>query len=463
MLRRTAVLCLLLASSLSFAESLDEYTKNYMKARGIPAVVWGIFKDGKVIKSQAYGLANVELNVPATTTNIFEIGSVSKQFTATALLMLMEQGKLTLDDRLDKYVPEVPEKWKPVTVKQLLSHSSGIPDIEEIFGYDSYRNIYTPKAIIDVANSRPMDFEPGKGWHYSNTGYFLLAMILEKITGKPYGPYLKETLFDPLGMTHTRESSPTVVIPNRASGYQMTEAGLGNRDAMQPTACSGAGTLVSDLADMAKWDAAITNHRFLKPETQEMMWTATQIPEGPVPYGFGWFNSPWRGHPSVEHSGGTAGYSCDYRRFHDLGFSVMVFTNLYATGVEGIEIRAADTISPGLSYVSAKAIAEPVKGQREKFLEAMTAVSKNEPSPLITDKMWKAYTDASRKSWKERLADMKVFELIEHEKHAERQTSLGEPVVETYIYRLVTSKDEIFIRIMLTPDGKIALQNRLDY
>jgi len=463
--RTAAALVFIFAASRSFADRLDDYVTGYMKQRNIPAVVWGVFKDGKVVKSRAYGLANVELNVPASTNNVFEIGSVSKQFTATALLMFYEEGKIKLEDRIDQYIADLPESWRSVTIRQLLSHTSGIPDIEEIFGYDSYRNIYTVKQIIDVANSKPMDFRPGGSWHYSNTGYFLLGQVLEKVSGKPYGTLLKERIFVPLGMSHTRESDPTEVIPNRAAGYQRTKSGgLGNRDAMQPTACSGAGTIVSNLEDMAKWDAAITHHRFLKAATQEMMWTAAQTSSGPVDYGFGWFISPWRGHPSVEHSGGTAGYSCDFRRFHDSGISVMVFTNLYATGVEGIVIRAADSAVPGLSLVSSKPIAEPPPSRREMFLKAMADVGRGgSGSPYITEAMWKAYSEPSHRIWKDRLADLKRFELMSHEQYAPRKTALGESVVETFTYRLVTSKDTFYVVYMLTAEGKIALQTRLEY
>jgi len=459
--RPSVFVALLCAVALAQADKLDTFVRGDMAARQIPAVVWGVFKDGKVVKSRAYGFANVELRVPATTETVFEIGSVSKQFTATTLLMLMEEGKLGLDDRLDKYLEGLPEPWRGVTLRQLLTHTSGIPDIEEIFGYDSYRNIYTTQAIIEVANSKPMDFQPGQRWHYSNTGYYLLGLVLQKVSGKSYSAFLKERIFDPLGMSHTRESDPTAVIPNRAAGYQVDDAGvLRNRDAMQPTACLGAGTLISNLEDMAKWDAAITTHRFLKASTQKLMWTPVETSEGPYPYGFGWFISPLRGHVGVEHSGGTAGFSCDYRRFHDSGYSVMVFTNLYATGVGGTELRVADLVMPGISYTSAKPIPDK-PGRRETLLKAMADVAKGgSGSPYITEKMWTSYSEASHKAWKDRLASLRRFELISYQKHEPTQTPLGESVVETCMYRLVTKNQELFITFKLTPEGKIALQIR---
>lgn len=432
-----------------------------MTERKISAVAWGIFKDGKVVKSRAYGLASVELKAPATTETVFEIGSVSKQFTATGILLLMEEGKVGLEDRIDKYVADLPEAWRPVTLRQLLTHTSGIPDIEEIFGYDSYRNIYTTKAIIEVANSKPMDFAPGEDFHYSNTGYYLLGLVLEKVSGKPYSAFLKERIFDPIGMAHTRESDPTAVIPNRAAGYQVDDAGnLKNRDAMQPTACLGAGTLVSTLEDMAKWDGAITRHRLLKPATQRMMWTPVVTKKGIRQYGFGWFTGTYRGHPAVEHSGGTAGFSCNYRRFQDSGYACMVFTNLYATGFGGIELRVMDTVMPGISYITRKAIPDK-PGRREAFLKAMGEVAQGGVgSSLITEKMWASYPEVSRKDWKERLAGLRRFELIAYEKHAPRRTPAGESIVETCVYRLAMKDKDLYIVFMLTPEGKIASQIR---
>ncbi len=463
-LRILPAIGLALTVSLCRADQLDEYARHYMADAHIPAVVLGVFKGGSVVMSRAYGFSNLESRTRATRDNVFEIGSVSKQFTATVALMLMQEGKLRLDDPISMYVDKLPAPWRTVTIRQLLNHTSGVPDIENIFGYDSYRNIYTTQQIIEVANSKPMDFKPGEGWSYSNTGYYLLGLCLERVTGKPYAQVMKERIFDPLGMTHTGESNPTQVISNRSSGYQVTDEGvLENRDAMQPSACKGAGTLVSTLADMAKWDEAITKNRFLKPEVQQMMWTSTHIPKGDVGYGFGWFISPWKGHASVEHSGGTAGFSCDYRRFQDLGFSVMVFTNLYATSPGGIPIRAADMISPGLSYMSAKSIPEAVPGRRRFLLDAMAVVAKDgERPPTITETMWKSCAKISHQVWKQRLAHLDKFELIDDQKYSARKSPLGEDVVETCTYRLVTGRDTTFIVFELTPDGRIAIQSRQD-
>ncbi|RYG43312.1 class A beta-lactamase-related serine hydrolase [bacterium] len=462
--RAGGVLGCLAMAAVAMADDLDAYVRNYMKERHVPAGVWGVFKDGKVVKSRAYGRANLELNVRATSDSVFEIGSVSKQFTATALLMLMEEGRLSLDDRIEKYVGDLPEGWRPVTLRQLLEHTSGIPDMEEIFGYESYRNIYTPAQIVQIANTRPMTFKPGEGFRYSNTGYFLAGLALEKVSGKPYGRFLQERIFGPLGMAHTRESDPTGIIPDRVQGYRFYNGGLEVRDPMQPSACLGAGTLVSNLEDMAKWDAAITGHRLLKPETQAMMFKEARTPQGPTGYGLGWFVSPWRGRTSYEHSGGTAGFSCDYRRFPEAGISAMMFTNLYDAPLGGTLYRAADLVSPGISYASLKPMPEPVAGVREKLLAAMTAVSKGGPRPdAISEKMWATYGPNARDAWRDRLANIKSFELLLRERYKARKNALGEEHIETYLYRLTNEKQVMYIEFQMNPQGQIVLQARRDY
>jgi len=432
----------------------------------VPAVAFGVFHDGKIERSGAYGLASVELNAPATLDTVFEIGSVTKQFTATLILMLTEQNKLNLNDRIDKHLANLPETWRGVTIHQLLNHTSGIPDIEEIFGYDSYRNIYTYDQIIAVANSKKVDFPAGTGMHYSNTGYFLLAHILENVEGRPYGDILRQRILSPIGMDHTRQSDPGDVISNRCAGYQLVGQGLRNRDAMQPSACLGAGTIVSTIGDMAKWDSAITRHRFLSAEDQNLMWQKTRLPNGETKnYGFGWVIDDLRGHPCVEHAGGTAGFSCDYRRFQDLGLSVVVFCSLYSgtdTGMGNIEIRAVDFVHPGLSYLSCKLITDDPK-IHAMLLKAMSDVAQGGTgSPYITVAMWKAYPDVSRQDWKDRLAHLESFDLLEHTQQAPADSGHGELTVETYVYKLKTGGRTLFIIFDLTADGKIALQRRTE-
>lgn len=447
-------------------DALDRYIEADSKARHIPAVVFGVFKNGKMLRSGAYGYVDLERRVRATTDTVFEIGSVSKQFTATLILKLMEEGKLSLDDPIGKFVKALPTEWQQIKLRNLLNHTSGVPDIEEIFGYESYRKQFTVAEIIQVANSRPMPFAPGAKSQYSNTNYYLLGLAVQTIERRTYSESLQERIFKPLGMPHTRESDPWAIIPNRAAGYMLTEQDeLVNRDPMQPTACLGAGTIVSTIADMAKWDAAINQHKILSKKSQDLMWVPAKLNDGTTTgLGLGWFISPWNGHPSVEHSGGTAGFSCDYRRFHDYGLSFMVFSNLYGIGVGNYGIRAVDTLQPGISYLTSPVLKADDSRVRTNFLAGMKDLASGAASsPHITPGMMERYNAISRADWKTRLKELVRFEPLVHEKYAPTDAGNGEMVTDTYIYRLTLKKTTLIITFKLTPDGKVAWQTRSDH
>jgi CubicO group peptidase (beta-lactamase class C family) len=312
------------------ADAVDDYVQAQMLQQHVPGVALGVLRDGKFIKEKAYGLADVERSVPVTTDTVFEIGSITKQFTATALMMLVDQGKIGLDDKLGRYRDDLPEAWRDVTIRQLLTHTSGIPDYEAIMGYGSYREVMTPEQVIGLAADRPMDFAPGTEWNYSNTGYFLLTLVLEKVSGVSYIQFVQTHIFAPLGMTHTRSSEPNDIIPLRAAGYAYEGGHLQNRDPIQPSATGGAAMIVSTLGDMAKWDAEQTAQTLLHKSDYAVMWTNTPLADGRLSgYGFGWFVSPRYGRQSLEHSGGTAGFTTEMLHLPDDHLSIIVLTNCY--------------------------------------------------------------------------------------------------------------------------------------
>ncbi len=258
---------------------MDGRIRAAMAHNNIPGVLIGVASRGQLVHLQSYGMANVELRVPVSDSTVFEIGSISKQFVAATVMLLTEEGRLGLDDAIDEYLPTLPSEWLGVTVRQLLTHTSGIPDYEEIQTYEAYRFRFTPEEIIRVAHSRPMDFEPGTGWYYSNTGYFLLSLIVERIEGRPLGRVLRARIFEPLGMNQTRLADPEDIIPHRASGYWMDRMGveLMNRDATQPSSTLGAGGILSSVYDMVKWDEALYGDQLLSEASKEAMWTPTVV------------------------------------------------------------------------------------------------------------------------------------------------------------------------------------------
>ncbi len=207
----------------SSSDAVDAYIEGRMQKRHIPGVSIAIVQDGKVVRLKGYGFANVELSVPATENSVYQLASVTKMFTATAVMMLVEDGKLGLDDKITDRLSDLPPAWKVVTVGQLLSHTSGIKSYTSVRDFHkSARKDYSQREILDLVAKEPLEFAPGEKWSYSNTGYFLLGMLIEKVSGKPYGEFLSERIFKPLGMTQTRVNDLRDVIKGRAKATPRT-------------------------------------------------------------------------------------------------------------------------------------------------------------------------------------------------------------------------------------------------
>ncbi len=310
---------------------LDKSITSFMEKSNVPGVQYSVVSMGKIIHQKSYGLANVELSVEVNENSVFEIGSISKQFVTAAVMLLHQEGKIGLDDPIHTYLAYLPSEWMGVTVRQLMTHTSGIPDYEEIRTYDAYRYRFTPEEVIKIAHSRPMDFEPGQGWYYSNTGYFLLSMIVERVDGKPLGKILKARIFDPLGMVNTRFADPEAIIANRVSGYWVNKAGeLINRNPTETSSTLGAGGILSSAHDLALWDNALNGTELLSAASKTQMWTSVKLPNGKdSEYGFGWEVSDYKGLKSQHHNGQVAGFLAYFYRFPEQNVAFIVFLNRY--------------------------------------------------------------------------------------------------------------------------------------
>lgn len=269
-----------------------------------------VAKDGQVIYRKAFGLADLELNVPMKPEMVFRIGSITKQFTAIAILQLMEQGKLSLQDEITKYIPDYPMHGHSITIEHLLTHTSGIKSYTNVPMFrEMIRTDLKPEEIIEKNKALPMEFAPGKKWNYNNSGYIMLGYIIEKVTGKTYPEYLQENFFTPLGMTSSYYGDNTRIIKNRASGYQPGEGGTVNADYLSMTLPYAAGSIMSTVDDLYKWNRALHSYRLVKKETLDMAHTSYKLTDGkPVGYGYGWSLSELQGSRSIEHGGGINGY-----------------------------------------------------------------------------------------------------------------------------------------------------------
>jgi D-alanyl-D-alanine carboxypeptidase len=309
--------CVLLAQT----DRTDTYVATQMKRRSIPGLALAVIRHGKVIKMRGYGLANVELGVRVNPDTVFQLASLSKQFTAAAILALMEAGKVGLNDPISRYLPDTPEEWKTITIKHLLTHTAGFPGSGiEYFKTLPERPNYTTAQMFKAATAEMMTFAPGEQWRYSNVGYFLLGMVIEKASGQSYRDFLADRIFKPLNMVASSVYNPSAIIKNRADTYTLRDGVLiHNRRPRFELASSGG--VLSSVTDLVKWDAALESGKLLKPSSLQTMWTAVRLNSGAAyPYGFGWFVDERRGNRVISHGGSTG---TEYSRYPDEKLTVI--------------------------------------------------------------------------------------------------------------------------------------------
>ena len=318
-----------LASAADQADPVDNYVLAEMATQHIPGLALLVSRGGHVIRAQGYGLANVELQVPVKPETIFQSGSVGKQFTATAVMMLVEEGKIALDDPLPKYFPDAPAPRTQVTVRQLLSHTAGFTDYPN--GFDM-RKDYTEAELLKIVEAIPLAYQPGTSWNYSNLGYLTLGIVIHKVTGEFYGDFLQDRIFRPLDMNSARIISEADIVPNRSAGYRLLNGELKNQEWVAPTLNTTAdGSLYFSIVDLAKWDAALYTEKLLKRSSLEQMWTVAKLQDGQPNsghYGFGWLTGKRNGHSVVEHEGSWQGFETDISRYLDDKLTVAVLANL---------------------------------------------------------------------------------------------------------------------------------------
>jgi len=274
-----------------------------------PGAVFLVAKAGQPVYLKAFGLANLELEVPMTPENVFEIGSMTKQFTAVSILLLEEQGKLQLDDLITKFIPDYPTHGKTITIHHLLTHTSGI---KSFTGMKSLRTIerqdLTPKELVDFFKNEPMDFEPGAEFKYNNSGYVILGYVIELVSGQSYADFVQEHIFQKLGMNASQYASHTQVIPNRAYGYHQ-KGHYVNKNYVSLSLPYASGSLMSGANDLLIWNEALKNDRLLKAETKAKLFRSYSLNNGDkINYGYGWHIVSLGESASYEHGGSIFGF-----------------------------------------------------------------------------------------------------------------------------------------------------------
>jgi D-alanyl-D-alanine carboxypeptidase len=310
-------------SSSSPSDAVDALVAAQMADRHIPGVALAVVRGGKVIKAAGYGIADLEHQVPVTPETVFKIGSVSKQFIATGIMLLAQDGKLTVDDPVAKFFTDAPQSWPPITVRHFLTHTSGV--VREGPAFDPMK-AQSDSIVVSSAFGLPLVFPTGSEYQYCNVCYFALADIIARVSGQPWDAYLEERVFRPVGMSATRTTTTTAVVPHRARGYTWRDGRYENAPELLAVRPSGA--FLSNVLDLARWEAALNEDKVLTKASREQMYTPARLTYGNMSaYGFGWDLNPLVGHRRIHHGGSLPGFRAEMARFPDDDLAVIVLTN----------------------------------------------------------------------------------------------------------------------------------------
>ncbi len=344
------------------AVTLSVALQNAVQANKTPAAEIGVVRSGKLVVDDAYGMANMRRRVPATPQTQFEIGSVTKQFTAAAILQLKEQGKLNLTDPLGKYVPEY-QRGKDITIEQLLWQVSGVPNYTDVNHFVHIAGS-TPGGVdpaIALIAKKPLDFKPGARFEYSNTNYILLGAVVARASHMPWETYIRKNIFDPVGMTRSGFIQDEPGMPDAATGYTRGKKGqLQVSPPLHGPWAGAAGGIVSTASDMSKWDTAFFGGKVVSSQDVALATTAHQLSSGKsTGYGFGWFIEKKAGLPEIAHSGGTFGFASENEYFPSLHQFVIVLTNVAGLDPGFIADQTFDALNPAIAAAEMK----PAKGE----------------------------------------------------------------------------------------------------
>jgi CubicO group peptidase (beta-lactamase class C family) len=441
---------------------VDAYVRGEMQKERIPGLALGVYREGKIVKAEGYGLANIEWDVLVKVDTIFQSGSVGKQFAATAVMMLVEEGKVGLDDPVQKYFPDAPDTWKNIKIRNLLSHTSGLGEYENAErtkpdGPFYLRLDMTEDELYKRIAAMPLDFQTGEHWGYRNTNYMLLGILIHKVTGKSYGDYLQERIFKPLGMTTTRIISDRDIIPHRAAGYELVKGELKNQEWVSPTFNSTAdGTLYFTVLDLEKWDAALYGEKLLKRSSLEQMWTVAKLNNGhpnKAGYGFAWEVKQTNGHKVIEHSGAWQGFTCHIARYVDDKLTVAVLSNLDADHARPDKIAhaVAGMYVPALAPVEVKPIVdnEPQTTQLVRNVLQEIADWKADPDRFTRELRVKLFPDEIQGvgDYLKDLSPLESLQLLKREEEGDNRV---------YQYRAGYEGTDLLLSLQLTRDNKIA-------
>lgn len=345
-MRLVALLGVVACCGSAFADRVDDLIAAEMQRQHIPGLALAIVQDGKVVKEQGYGVANLEHDVPVTPETMFQTGSLGKPFTAALTLFLVDDEKFSLDDRISTHLPGTPESWSEITIRQLLTHTSGLVSFDDTI---DLRRDYSDRELLASMAKLPLLFPPGEGWSYSNLGYQVLGMLCSKAGGAFYGDQLRERIFAPSGMK-ARVVADRSIVPHRAHGYDRVAGQFMNEEWVAPSQDATAdGGVYASAHDLVRWSMALDTDDLLSREMKDASWSPARLKDGSATeYGFGWELRSVNGHRVIQHPGAWRGFSTQFARYPDDKLTIIVLTNRSRARPERIVERIAGFYIPDL-------------------------------------------------------------------------------------------------------------------
>jgi CubicO group peptidase (beta-lactamase class C family) len=436
-------------SELSIGRRVDEFVLSEMARQRVPGVAIAIVNKGETT-AKGYGYANLEHKVPVTDETIFQSGSIGKMFTATAVMLLVEDGKFSLSDPITKFFPDAPVAWREITVRHLLTHTSGLPDYTKI-PFD-YRKDYTESELARFAYELPLDFLPGARYNYSSTGYVLLGVIIHKVSGKFYGDVLAERVFKPVGMQTARIISEADIVPNRAAGYQLVKGELKNQDWVAPILNTTAdGSIYWSLRDLLAWATAFRRRAILKPESWEQILTPVRLNSGKsYPYGMGWELDERDRKPLHHHGGSWQGFKSEFARFAGDDLDIIVFANLAQADRMRFVNGIAAILNPLLAVKPPVPIEDREPQVAQRLARWLDTIREGKLTPTDFAYLSPGFFPDTANSYRQELQTLgsptgtQLFERME----------LGDD--RLYLYKLTFPTGSRYLRVGLAPDDRFS-------
>lgn len=458
-LRKLGLLLILFQFSVAVASAdvIDDFIRDSMKTRKIPGLSLAVIKDGKLVRASSYGFANLELSVPATKDTVFEIGSISKQIASQAVMLLVEDGKIKLDDPVNNYLPaNAPQTWAKITVRDLLNHTSGLKDWTEVKEF-SYRREYSGEEFIDLVKNFPLVFQPKDNWGYSNTNLPLVGLIVEKASGRTFEDFVTERIIKPLNFPTIRFKHQEEVVPNRATGYVLRDGMWQNGEPFRPKVIAPSGGILASAVDLARWwEAALEGRVVKEPGLGEMLKPAKINDGRNITHGFAFFINTFNGNKFISHAGSTVGgFGAMVYYFPKEKVSIGVIGNLEdgGFGAEYIIKRLSNHYVPG-SYVGGLKEVVDLEKTRDA-LQILKELAENKKPEILSTNFAAKMPDAFRKQLAENLKQMRSFTYLGNEKIGENHFMLDPQASEFFRYKMKLASKTVYYHFRMNKDGKI--------